>query len=357
MLQGNALGQVLQIVGGEQPGQRVAHLVRVAQQAAVAIGAAQDLHHIVAALHGAGFLPGQFLQHQQALRQGYAASRRGRCSDQLAAALQADAQRLTLDHPVVAQVARTPYATGGFDTLKQQAGCLSGIEAGMAIARQALQGACQRRLAQQAVQRRNLPLIKEDGRAGRVLLQCLQAPFGPLAVDPIDPHAIARQADRGGQRIVQRQLAIALGQMCQGRRQAGDGRSQRAVQRQLALYRPVTPIEVRAGRQGRALAGIDEAVCGFLAGLAQQEEATPAQARAIGFGHGQRGRDGDGGIEGVTAVGQGFQAGNGGRRMGGGDGGLLRFGCCGLGGERAGQQQAGEKRLVRHELVPCWAGA
>ena len=40
-----------------------------------------------------------------------------------------------------------------------------------------------------------------------------------------------------------------------------------------------------------------------------------------------------------------------------GDSGLLRFGCCGLGGERAGQQQAGEKRLVGHELVPCWAGA
>ena len=54
----------------------------------------------------------------------------------------------------------------------------------------------------------------------------------------------------------------------------------------------------------------------------------------------------------VTAVGQGFQAGNGGRRMGGGDGGLLRFERCGLGGERAGQQQAGEKRLVGHELVP-----
>ena len=63
----------------------------------------------------------------------------------------------------------------------------------MAIARQALQGA--RQLGWRSRPIRGGCLIKGRWPRWRVLLQCLQAPFGPFAVDPIDAYAIARQAD------------------------------------------------------------------------------------------------------------------------------------------------------------------
>ena len=123
-------------------------MVRIAQQAAVAVGAAQGFHHVVAALYRAGLLPGQLLQHQQALRQGHATGRRRRCADQLATVSQGYAQWLALHHPVVAQVAGAPDAATGFHALQQQACGFSAVEAGMAVAGQALQGANQRWLTQ-----------------------------------------------------------------------------------------------------------------------------------------------------------------------------------------------------------------
>src|SRR5690606_7928105 len=127
------------------------------------------------------------------------------------------------------------------------------------------------------------------------------------------------------------------GQVVQRRRQAGNGGGQRAVQRQLALHRAIASVEVGAGRRRSALAGVDEAVGRRLSSLAQQEETSAAETRAIGLGHRQGGGDGHRGIEGVAAVGQGFQAGDGGGGVGGGDGGLLRRRGCRLGAERAGQ--------------------
>jgi hypothetical protein len=59
-------------------------------------------------------------------------------------------------------------------------------------------------------------------------------------------------------------------------------------------------------------------------GAAQQEEAAAAQARARRLDHGQRGRHGHRGIEGIAALGEDFLAGVAGQWIGAGDGALAR---------------------------------
>ena len=87
----DAAGQLFQISRGQQLLCGIADKVRVTQQAAVAVGAAQGFHHQVSALHAVSRLPGQLLQHQQALPQSDTAGRRWWCADQLAALIQRNA--------------------------------------------------------------------------------------------------------------------------------------------------------------------------------------------------------------------------------------------------------------------------
>ncbi|MNF73040.1 hypothetical protein D3C84_550320 [compost metagenome] len=299
----------------------------------------------MAALHAVGLAPGQLLQHREALRQGDAAGRGRRRADQLAAFGQAEADRLALDGAIAGQVAQAPDAAGGIHALYQLLGGRSAVEAGLAVAGDALEGIGQLRLAQQAELFRNLALVVEKQPCCLgVVAHGRQAPAGAFAVDAVHRDAVPREADGRGQAVVQWQAAIVAGDIRQRRRQAGNGGGQRAIQGQARVGLAIAHIELRVGGQGRALAGVEEAVDGLVATLAKEEEATAAQARAIRFGHCQRRADGDRGVEGVAALGQGLEAGYRGRRIGGGDG--RATGLGGLQRTRAEQEQRRDERAT-----------
>ncbi|MCY1513730.1 hypothetical protein D9M68_482420 [compost metagenome] len=341
----DAGGKVLEVARIEQLRLGNGDEVRVAQQAAIAVGPAQDFHHVMAALHPVGLAPGQLLQHRQALGQGDTAGRGRRRADQLAAFGQAEADRLALDGAVAGQVAQAPDAAGGVHALHQLFGGQSAVETGLAIAGDAFQGVGQLRLAQQAEFFRDFALVVEEQPCGLgVVAHGRQAPAGAFAVDAVHRNAVPRQADGRGQAVVQRQAAILAGDIRQCRRQAGNGGGKRAVQGQARISLAIAHVEPWVGGQGRTLAGVEEAVDGLVAALAEQEEAAAAKARAIRLGHRQRGADGDRGIEGVAALGQGLEAGYRGRRVGRGDGRAPRFG--GLQGSRAEQEQGRDERAT-----------
>ncbi|MNO81442.1 hypothetical protein D3C76_726820 [compost metagenome] len=345
VLRVDALGQAFQIVRGEQLLQRVGDAIRIAEQAAVAIGAAQGFHHVVRALHRLGLLPRQFAEHAEALRQGDAAGRGRWRADQLAAVLQLVAQRFALDRAVFAQVLQAPDAAGRLHAGHQLLGDLALVEADPPVARQLVQGARQFRLAQQVPFLRQVALVEEDPCGFRIVAHGGQAAVGAVDVDPVDGYAVGGQADRRHQVVAQRLAPVAAGDVRQRRRQAGDARGQRAGQRELRAHLAVALVHALAGGQRCALAGVDEAVGRRIAGLAQEEEPASAEARAVGFGHRQRGGDGHRRVEGVAAGIEGFQTGHGGGRMRAGDAGPRRlFG--GLQDRRQQQETAGGEMIT-----------
>ncbi|EXF42628.1 hypothetical protein BAY1663_04959 [Pseudomonas sp. BAY1663] len=115
----------------------------------------------------------------------------------------------------------------------------------------------------------------------------------------------------------------------------GNRRGERAVEAQLALEFAVAQVHVRRGGTRCAFAGIEEAVAGRRAGFAQEEEAAAAEARAVGFDHGQGGADRDAGVEGIAAGLEDLPADVAGQRVSGGDGAVLQR----VGLDGAGQQQ------------------
>ena len=151
----------------------------------------------------------------------------------------------------------------------------------MPLAAQAFQGTGQIGLAQQGQLCGDLAAVEKDSRAFRIVAQGRQSPAGPFPVDPVDTDAAAGQANGRGQRVAQRQAAKAPGQLDQSGGQAGNRGGQRAIERQLFLYFAVDLVEIGMGRQRRAFAGVDKAVAGRLAVLAQQKETTAAQPGAV----------------------------------------------------------------------------
>jgi len=130
---------------------------------------------------------------------------------------------------------------------------------------------------------------------------------------------------------------VFLGQFDQRGRQAGNGRCQCAIERQLALYLAVTHVEIRPGLQRRTFAGIEEVVGRRLAATAQEEETAAANTRAVRLDHGQGCAGGYGGIEGIATGVEHLLGGGCGGGVGGGNGGLL-WRCL---GQQAGAEQQG----------------
>ncbi|MCY1416861.1 hypothetical protein D9M71_323780 [compost metagenome] len=337
-------GEFLQVIGVEQFGLGNRDEIRIAQEAAVAIGAAQHFHHVVGALHAVGLAPGQLLQHRQALGQGDAAGRGRRGADQFAAIGEGKTDRLAFHGFVVGQVAQAPDAASGIDARNQFFRDGAAVETGLAIAGHAFQGVGQLRLAQQAELFRHLALVVEEQAGGlAVVAHGRQAPGGAFTVDAIHRNAVAGQADRRGQAVGQRQPAIVPGEVRQGCREAWDGGGQGAVQGKGRVNLAVAHVEAWMGGRRRALTGVEEPVDGLFAGPAKQEETAAAQAGPVRLGNGKGSADGHRGVEGVAALGQGFQAGHGGRRVGCGDRRAARLG--GLHGARE-QKQRGEQRAA-----------
>ena len=293
------------------------------------------------ALYRLGLLPRQLFQHLQALCQGHAAGRGRRCADQFAAVGQLHLQRAAFDHPVVAQVGGAPDAAAGADPGEQLVRCLAFVEADPPVAPEAFQGTCQLRLAEQVPFVGDSALVEEDPRGFRVLAHRFQAHGDAVAVDPVDGYAIHRQADRRHQVVGQGLASVAAAQFDQRRRQAGDRRRQRAVDGQPGVDLAVASVHVGVGGLRCALAGVEEAIGRRRAGLAQKEESTAAESRAVRLGYRQGSGDGRRGVEGVAAIGQGFQAGDSRGRMRRGDGGLLR--CVGVAAKAVGMRREAEQ--------------
>ncbi|MNP03606.1 hypothetical protein D3C76_954970 [compost metagenome] len=331
----DAFGQFLQVGRREQLLQRIGDPVRIAEQAAIAIGTAQDLGHQVRALRRLGLAPIQLLEHRQALGEGHAAGRRRWRADQLALVVQAEAQRLTLHGAVVAQVGEGPDATGGLHALHQLFRDFAFVETDPPVARHPVQRARQFRLAQQVPFLRQVAAVEEYPRGFRIVAHGIQAPIGAVEVDPIDGHAVGGQANGRHQVVGERLAAVAAGDIHQRSGQPGNAGGQRTVQRKRRLHLAITYVKVLVGCEWRAFAGVDETVGRRVAGLAQEEETAAAKARTIGLGHRQRGADRHCGIESVAAVGEGFQTGHGGGGMGRGDRALRRA----LGGVQNGPEQ------------------
>ena len=93
------------------------------------------------------------------------------------------------------------------------------------------------------------------------------------------------------------------------------------------------------GFQRSPFARIDEAVARWCCGFSQQKETAAAQTGAIGFGYRQGSRHGHSRVEGIAAGGEGFQAGDGGGRVGTGHQRLLRELDGRFGADAAAQQQ------------------
>ena len=131
-------------------------------------------------------------------------------------------------------------------------------------------------------------------------------------------------------------------------RQAGNAGGPRAVGGPVAVQSALgIQILIRRCRGRCGFAGIDEMIAaGFC--LMQQKEAAAAQTRADRLDHRKRGRNRNGGIESVAALGQDFQSGIGRQVMRGSYGMLVRpgrwrrFGSQQAGGEQQRQQQMTE---------------
>ena len=112
----------------------------------------------------------------------------------------------------------------------QQIGAAAAVEAGVAMIGQALQGAGQLGLTQQAVLGGCCVIGQEYARGLRVCLHGLEPPADAFAIQGIDTNAIAGQALGRIQAVTQCQLAVALAEVNEGRRQARYGGRQGAVQ-------------------------------------------------------------------------------------------------------------------------------
>ncbi|MNJ44299.1 hypothetical protein D3C77_393450 [compost metagenome] len=305
----DAVGKAGEVRPSEQLRDRVGDVIRVAQQAAVAVGPAQDLQHVMAALHGLGALPRQALEHGQALGQGDAAGRRRRGTDQFALVGQLIAQRLTRRCAVVGQVIQAPDSACRLHAVDHGLGGRAGIEAVAALAGQAFEGDRQLRLADLRAQGGHFALLEEQAGAFRIVAQGGQAHGGPVTVDAVDGKALIGQADGRGQGAFEREFAVVRGEVGQRRRQARNGGGQRAIDRQPRLDLVVLEVHGLAGLAGGSLAGIEKGVPRRVVCLAQEEKATAAQSRAIGLDHRQRCTDGNGRVEGVTALFEDFPCG------------------------------------------------
>ena len=139
-----------------------------------------------------------------------------------------------------------------------------------------------------------------------------------------DSETVAGQRDSRREVFGERELRVVTGEINEARRQAGNARRERSVQR--ALRRDLAlGIEKHGGRggTGRGLACIDH---GFvaIARVMHQEKTAAADAGAIGFDHRQRCGDRNRCVKGVTASVEYGVAGGGRKRVGAGDGILAR---------------------------------
>ena len=209
----NTVCKAGQVVARQQLRYRVAHVIRITKQAAVAVSPAQHFQHVMAALYRCGALPGQALEHRQALCQGHA-TRGGRWgADQLALVGQRVAQGLALGCAVVGQVVQAPDSARVLHTLNHGLGSRARVEPIAALFGQSLQGDRQFGLADLCTQLGYFTVREKQTGALWVVTQCAQAHLGPIPVDTVDGKALVGQANSRCQGASKWQLAVMRSQI------------------------------------------------------------------------------------------------------------------------------------------------
>ena len=130
-----------------------------------------------------------------------------------------------------------------------------------------------------------------------------------------DGHALLGIADRGGQKRVDPQFAMILGQGAEGVDGTGNGHGLGSAQRHGRL--PTVPERGGAGPGGRAAGPVQGQDVG-LAGLGDQDEAIPPDPAHMRLADPQKHGPGDGGIHGGATTFQRFDRDLGRQRMRGG---------------------------------------
>ena len=343
--------QACRVIGIHQSLDRDLHEVRIAQiKRAVAEGAAHRFHHQVHALGLRQFLQVPRRQHLQHFGQGDAARRRWRRGHDLPAVI-SKAQRFALPDLVSGEFLRSPAPAFGLDPGQQALGGFAAIEAVVAARRQPFQGARQFGLAEQVAFLWRLPIAQEDLARAAIAFHH-RAPLGVAARQAgVYRESVARDADRGRQRLRQRQAAELGGHMHQPGGQAGNPCRPWPVFRAFAVQVAVlVQISLRRGCGWRGLARVDEYV---LAGpaIVQQEEAAAAQAGADRLHHRQHRRHRHRGIEGVAAFSEHLHARIGRQSMGGRDGCARRL----PGSMRIHLRPCQQRRHQQHQQHDQWA--
>ena len=258
-------------------------------------------------------------EHVEHLRQEHAPGRR-RCGTHQPPAAVVGRDGRALDHAILGEVLGGPDAARGLHPDHQGLGHGTGVETGLALAGQCLQGVGQCRLADLVALGRGLSVDQELGRGGRGAAQGRRAPGGQAAVVRVRREAVPGQPNGGGQARGQRQPAVVACQMGQGGGCARDPCRQGAVQGQFRDQPALgVQVQVAVGAQWGPLSPVEHDL-EPVAGPMQQPEAAAPQAGTVGLDHPEGGADGDGCIEGVAAGGQDLEAGGGGQGVGGGDG-------------------------------------
>ena len=313
------IGGVEQPLRGDRRERRVAQV-----HGPIACGALHRFDDDVLARHGIELV--QFIagQHIERLDQCDATGGRRRRRDEPHAAVLAH-DGLALDGPVRGQVGSRPDAAQVAHTRDHLLGDLAGVERFHAVTRQRLQRARQLRLLQARAHRPRLAVLAQEHLGGIGGLEQLRLLEGQARVQArVHLEAVLGQADGRRQAHRQRQLAVPGLQQRQARRFPRDTRGQRGVGGG-ALDRVAVLVEVHVAGGGarRHFAGIDDHVLAIRRPV-QQEQAAASQARPAGLDHGQRRAHRHGGVKGIAALTQHFQACLGGQRMRAGNGGLAR---------------------------------
>ena len=266
------------------------------------------------ARQGSQAVVGQHVEHFH--QRDAARGRRRRGGD--AVIVPASADRLALLYPVAGQIRQRPdparRAAGGH----QPFGHLAPVETRRALAGQGFQGARQIRLANDVPFGRYGVFAQEHRRGGRRGAQHRQAEGCHAPVTGRHRKAFAGGADRRRQRTAQGQAAVALRDMRQRRRLAGNARRQRAVHRQVRNHLAgLVLVHFFVRRKRRGLATIDHHR--LAAGPLQQPETAAAQPRTVGLDHRQHRAHRHRRIEGVAAGLEDLETGPGRQWMGAGD--------------------------------------